>query len=476
MKKIAYFLAGLLLWSSVQGQPLPDSVLQAYAKAEKSSDKGQVLARSLGLRENATQQTVNVLFQLHAYFKKQQDQVGMDYTTLFIASLFERFGNFSDALKLALPILPHFEQRQDTFGILRSYLAIGNSIINSENVEQSLAYYKKALPIASNFNDANIKGTLLNNIADGYKRLRLFDSALLYAQEAVRLLEQKGNLFTLSTALSTLGEIYLEKQDHEIGRSIAKKSIAYAKEGKNRYAVAFILNELSRSYLKTQDFDSSIAYAQSALTWAVPDYKVVMMDAYQLLYKNYEQKDARDSVSKYIRLSMVIKDTLFSVEKNRNIQVMNFQEQMRQQELEAALQKEQEQRRHNLQYSAILIGLVSFVILFLMLSRTVIVKEKFIRFFGVLGLLAVFEFINLFVHPYLDRLTNHSPVLMLMILMCIAALLIPLHHKLEHWVIHKLVEKNNRIRLAAARKTIEQLKGSITKVPAERSTDPQHEV
>jgi len=42
-------------------------------------------------------------------------------------------------------------------------------------------------------------------------------------------------------------------------------------------------------------------------------------------------------------------------------------------------------------------------------------------------------------------------------LVCIAALLVPLHHKLEKWATHKLVEKNKQIRLAAAKKTIEEL-------------------
>ena len=41
----------------------------------------------------------------------------------------------------------------------------------------------------------------------------------------------------------------------------------------------------------------------------------------------------------------------------------------------------------------------------------------------------------------------------------IAALLVPLHHKLEKWATHKLVEKNKQIRLVAAKKTLEKLEG-----------------
>ena len=118
---------------------------------------------------------------------------------------------------------------------------------------------------------------------------------------------------------------------------------------------------------------------------------------------------------------------------------------------------EKEERKHNLQYAAIAIGLILFVILYFLFSHSVVAKPKVIKYLGILSLLIVFEFINLLIHPYVGELTHHAPVLMLGFMVGLAALLIPLHHKLEHWVTHKLVEKNNKIRLAAARKTIQQL-------------------
>jgi hypothetical protein len=48
---------------------------------------------------------------------------------------------------------------------------------------------------------------------------------------------------------------------------------------------------------------------------------------------------------------------------------------------------------------------------------------------------------------------------MLLVLVCIAALLVPAHHHLEKLITHKLLEKNKKIRLAAAKKTIEKLEG-----------------
>ena len=86
-----------------------------------------------------------------------------------------------------------------------------------------------------------------------------------------------------------------------------------------------------------------------------------------------------------------------------------------------------------------------------------------ISFFGVLGLLVVFEFINLLIHPSLASTTHDSPVLMLLALVVIASLLIPIHNRLEKWIKEKMIKKNKKIRLEAAKKTIEKLSDTSNK-------------
>lgn len=102
-------------------------------------------------------------------------------------------------------------------------------------------------------------------------------------------------------------------------------------------------------------------------------------------------------------------------------------------------------------------GIVSIIIIFLLLSRSFITNTKLLDYFSVIALLIVFDFFNLLLHPFLENVTHHSPILMLLALVLIAALLVPLHHGLEKWATHTLVEKNKAIRLAEAKKTIEKL-------------------
>jgi NADH:ubiquinone oxidoreductase subunit 3 (subunit A) len=156
-------------------------------------------------------------------------------------------------------------------------------------------------------------------------------------------------------------------------------------------------------------------------------------------------------------MSSALKDSVFNQTNINKIQALAFNEQIRKIDEEAKLAVAEEERRQNIQYALIALGIITFLILFLLLSRSFITNTKLIEFFGVIALLLVFEFLNLLLHPFLERITHHSPVLMLLALVCIAALLVPLHHRVEKWATAKLVEKNKQVRLASAKKTIEEL-------------------
>jgi len=186
----------------------------------------------------------------------------------------------------------------------------------------------------------------------------------------------------------------------------------------------------------------------------------VMLAAAGFLRQVFDSLRNKDSAYYYARLEATINARIFSQNNINKIQALSFNEQIRLIEVEAKKAEEEQRRKQNIQYALLALGIITFIILFLLLSRRHITNTKLIQFLGVVALLLVFEFLNLLLHPFLERVTNHSPLLMLLALVCIAALLVPLHHKLEKWATQKLVEKNKQIRLASAKKTIERLEKS----------------
>lgn len=56
----------------------------------------------------------------------------------------------------------------------------------------------------------------------------------------------------------------------------------------------------------------------------------------------------------------------------------------------------------------------------------------------------MFEFLSLLIHPFIMHLTDHNYILMLLILVCIAAVLVPIHHALIKIVREQLAHKPSK--------------------------------
>jgi hypothetical protein len=225
---------------------------------------------------------------------------------------------------------------------------------------------------------------------------------------------------------------------------------ANANENDNRRSLCFNYVSIAELFGNENKIDSSIVYGRKALAVAENRFFLQQLRATSILSDDYAKTKNPDSSLKFLRSPMAVKESMQSKQEEAEIQSLLFEDQFHQKEAKEERVKQEVERTHNLQYAAIAFALVVLSIGFLVLSHSVIGNQGLIKFLGVISLLIIFEFLNLLLHPWLGVLTHHSPVLMLLIMVSVAALLVPIHHKLEHWITHKLVEKNSEIRLTAA--------------------------
>lgn len=378
-----------------------------------------------------------------------------------IGNVYTVLGNYSKAMEILLQALKINEKINNLDGIQRNLSNIGG-IYNAEgDYLQGLSYYVKAkVLLEEQKNNKRSLSIVLGNIGENYYQLKIFDSARLYAQQAYDVAYQINYPRIMGFALNTMGFIHSETGQNNLALEFYRLSVIYAKKAESYLGVSSNYYGMAKVFEKQGQIDSALFYAKQAMTIAKEKgFTKELLDASSFLSAFYKNNLNVDSTLFYFEINKAANDSLFSQQKQKQFQSLSFDERLRQKEIAAAELKSKAERKNNLQYAAIAIGLITFVFLFLTLSRTIMVKEKFIEFFGVLGLLAVFEFINLFIHPYLAHATNDSPVLMLVVLIAIGALLIPLHHRLEKWMTKIMVEKNKKIRLTAAKKTIQQLEG-----------------
>ncbi len=457
MKKIIFCFSIFCFAKITYSQPLPDSVLKKYNSAATQKSKEEYLwnyLHSLSKDSNEVTQALKIL----SYFKNQKDESGADNTESYIALRLSYKGDYITALNRGLSILSNCEKRKDTVGILHALEVIHYSFTLAKNYEEAIAWEKKAIPFADAINDESSLSSVYNNLGAAYAQALMPDSGLVYAQKAVNIDTKLKDVKQLPYSLSTLAENYLASKDFDLALPFLRKSLAYAQSIGDAWSIAYSYLDFAQAYFGLKNYDSTIYYARKSVELSnYMGFKETLLKSCEALYKSFEATGREDSVNKYFRLATAAKDSIYSTEKTSNIQAISYREQLRQQEIESEKTKTEEERKQNIQYALLAVGIITFIITFLLLSRRHITNTKLIQFLGVVALLVVFEFLNLLLHPFLERITHHSPALMLVALVCIAALIVPLHHKLEKWATHKMVEKNKTIRLAAAKKTIEQL-------------------
>jgi tetratricopeptide (TPR) repeat protein len=344
------------------------------------------------------------------------------------------------------------EKMENQAFLIILYNNLGNIYKDAGENERAIAAYSNGIKYKTNskLQGYGLEVMPIANSGFIYLETNKLDSALLFTQKAYELTLKTERKMMELDILRHLGSIHSKMGNELLAKSYFVMSINGLLNKVGRRSLSHTYFAFAEHFKRFNQKDSCIYYSKKAIE-VVQDKATFYlgMKPAKLLAEIYETTNS-DSALKYTKLYHIANDSINSNKANQQLQQLAFAEELRKQNAE-------DERKQNIQYALITIGIIVLLSLYLLLSRSFITNTKMIEFFGVVALLIVFEFLNLLLHPFLERVTHHSPVLMLLALVCIAALLVPLHHKVEHWATAKLVEKNKKIRLASAKKTIEEL-------------------
>ncbi|HQV60829.1 MAG TPA: hypothetical protein PLG08_08635 [Chitinophagaceae bacterium] len=362
-----------------------------------------------------------------------------------VANTFIKIGNYPRALEYHLQKLKLEENRNNPRNMASVLLNIGVVHIFQEDYRQALFYYSKADSIIKNRDVEDLKYYSLLNLGDVYDRLNINDSAFVYFNESLELAKQLEDGDFIGSSMVGLGHIYQKQDLFNLAKLNYKNAIPYLETANDDDLICEATLGLAKLYKKMGINDSAELYARHSLTIAEKDgFQSRHLDAAAFLTEHYKDVRNVDSAFAYMEQSRVLQDSINSRDKIREWQIISSNEQLRQLELAESRRKASKERSQQLQLLLIGIFIPTFIFFVLLLSRRKI-HVRLIRFLGVISLLILFEYLTLLLHPYVAEITHHTPVYELIIFVCIAALLIPTHHRIEHWLIEKLTCRRHHI-------------------------------
>lgn len=367
---------------------------------------------------------------------------GKSRATGIIANTHFKTGNYPKSLEYNLLKLRIEEKNNKPRNLTSVLMNIGLVHAFQGEYRDALDYYFKADSVSKLFNVEDFRFHIALNMGDTYDRLNILDSAYLFYSNSKRVAENEGNGKNIGTSLIGLGHVYRKQKNYLLSLDSYKGSIAYVREAHDDNLLCEAHWGLALLYQAFNNIDSAKNHAFKSYSISKEDGFISwQLEAAKILTEIYRDTKNIDSAFAYVSIEKELNDSINSRNRIRESQILAMNEQIRQKTLEEEKIKERKERKNRLQLLFIGIFIPAFFMVTLLVSR-IRLHIRAIKLLGILSLLFFFEYLTLLLHPTVAALTNHTPVLEILIFVCVAAVLIPLHHKAEHWLIHKLLHRH----------------------------------
>jgi len=374
-------------------------------------------------------------------------QAGVSRMYEMIGIVLTKTGNFNKAISYYVENLKIEESLHSQDGIISANNNLGILHVYLLDFENALKSYSKANSLLASFNSVDteyvkdLHYTINLNIGDVYDKMHQIDSAFLYYNRALSIAMQRKNKKSIGVPMLGLGNVYAAMNKQELSLANYRQALQYLTDANNEDLACEVCLGMAKVFASQQQSDSALYYARLGLYYAQKNgFLSKQQDLSSFLSTFFSGRRQVDSAYFYLVSANMLKDSLMGIAKMRTSEQLIFDENVRQLELVAKAAADKEERRQQLQHIFIGLLIPGLFLLTVLLAR-IRIKVKLIRFLGVISLLFLFEYLTLLLHPVVQHITHHTPLLEILIFVAIAGLLIPLHHRLEHWMIEMLVRR-----------------------------------
>jgi tetratricopeptide (TPR) repeat protein len=370
--------------------------------------------------------------------KTLDDRNGQIVGLILMGSALAYSGSYPEGLRLGLRALELAESSKDSTSITDALNLLGTVYYFQKDFKLALNYFSKSLTCAVRINSTAKQERELGNVGDAWLALNGLDSALYYTTKAYKTAIAAHLTAGIGDELTNLAEIYNSSNHFTLAHR-------YYQQGMDaNLATGYFDNYCegslgaARLFLKEGRNDSAQSYALLSFQTAT-FHKITtrQLEASRFIEALFESDHRSDSAFKYLKITNVLQDSLYGMDKAKQVQTMTLEENIRQQDIVQEKKQAKETAVKNLQLIAIGIFIVMFSLIVVFLAR-IKVRSRLIEFLAVLNLLLFFEFITDLAFPYISNWTNDSPAWEMLILVLIAGLLEPLNHRVEGWIKEKV--------------------------------------
>lgn len=327
--------------------------------------------------------------------------------------------------------------------------SIGNLYAAKKSTDIALGYFNRSISMADSLQFTNLKIPGYLGLLNQYLRMDQPQKALDYfnSPAGASLRGYLNNFGFTGVTDQAYGYIYSQMGKLDSAAVYFNRAAPYFEKGTNDQTRLNFYAQYADFWKKTGNYDKAIEYYLNVKALADKNGFLESAEgASKHLDSLYTRKGDFKQAAIYTASYYLLKDSVEKNNKEKELAQVEASDEQKRLEKEEKKREEAERARHNIQYMAITIGIAVFFVL-LVIMGIFKVSENTIRVLGFFAFIMFFEFIILIADNQIHHWTHGEPWKVLAIKIVLIALLLPLHHWLEHRVIHYLTSHN---RLTAA--------------------------
>jgi signal transduction histidine kinase len=288
-------------------------------------------------------------------------------------------GKYDVAMETLLQALPLFQQLRDSNGLARTLNDIGNIYKRRAHFSEALGYYNQALAVYERTGNAEGAALEYCNMGITWRSQGNYEESYANSLKGLRRSEAISYKYGIVFALTNIGLYWTYWGKHDSAMASFQRALPISAEIQNDKYTGQLYYLIGGVYAKMKDFPRAIQYARRGVEIAKQArFAERVKEGYQTFVDIHTAARDFQTALYYHHLYTDLKDSLFSVEVQDNINALQTRSATEQKEREIQLLRK-EQELQGLVRNSLFAGVALMLLLLGVLVNRYIIKQEAAR-------------------------------------------------------------------------------------------------
>ena len=362
---------------------------------------------------------------------------------LYLSNFYSRIEAFDKAIDYYMKAnkeLAYIKEKNVPYQRAIDYNAMGNLFASKKSYDIAINYFERSIAMADSLKFSTLKIPGYVSLLNQFLRIDQPQKALEYINSpAGQNLKKYLSDFGMNSQIDqAYAFIYTKLNRYDSAGIYFNKALPYFETKTSEMNRINFYVQLAGYYKKVENYDKAIEYYQKVKDMGEKNGQLENVQiAYKQLDTLYEKKGDFKLANQYNGLYYQYKDSIEKLKKENELAQIEALDEQQRRDRAAMEAQEAKEKRIRIQYMGIIIA-IAILFMALVMMGWFKVSASTIRAIGFFSFLIFFEFLFLVFKKNIYGLTHGEPLYDLAFMIGLAAMLVPLHHWLEHKVIHFL--------------------------------------